>query len=194
VTSRQDNKSVCLTTSFGVTPKLLQFWQLNNFEFIKAGSRVDTSSGKHSVIMAKPLTEDCTCRLRELLEIRLLHFQQVDWESEELAADIQKRLKNGVDGSYTFTETSKHIIRQQLTDFIDCKRSFNLSAAAIYSANKLLLESNKQKIAVPKMRMTIEKSENSLKTLSGGYISKRQKTILLESLRKSCEELLVFLL
>ncbi len=192
VTARQDNQNVCLTTSFGITPKLLQFWQHNNFEFIKAGLRVDTSSGKHSVIMAKPLTEDCTFKLRGLLQIRRLHLQQVDWGNELLMADIQQVLENDVDISLPASETSKYVIRQQLTDFIAGKRSFHLSSATIYSANQLMLTSDAQSDAVKQIQKIIKKNIETLKALSDGYLSKHQKALQLKSLKNSCKELLIF--
>ena len=52
----RENEVDYLSTSFGLTRELFNFWQTQAYSLIKIGARRDTSSGEHSGIMIKAIT------------------------------------------------------------------------------------------------------------------------------------------
>lgn len=55
-----------VTSSFGFQPQLFNFWTTNNFELVKLGKRIDTSSGSASVIVIKPIKSASLSYLKPL--------------------------------------------------------------------------------------------------------------------------------
>ena len=47
----------CLSTSFGLTLALARFWRSADFELVKVGLKRDKSSGEHSGLFIKPISE-----------------------------------------------------------------------------------------------------------------------------------------
>ena len=197
--AKEESSVSSLQTSFGVTSELVNFWYKNDFQFVKAGMRVDTSSGKHSVIMTKPLTKGYNMQLRGLLELRVLQLQLIDIENEPAIEIIRDILEDelhaslDVDDSVSVKENSKAITQRQLHDFVEGKRSFNLSMPAIYSAKTLILRADITNSAQSTMQNTIEVSMETLFALSAGHMPKQEKALKLESMKKMCKQLLTFL-
>lgn len=61
-----------LSTSFGATPRLADFWKKNEFIPLHLGQKRDKASGTHSLVMAKPLSSELT----SLVQTQHLAFQQ----------------------------------------------------------------------------------------------------------------------
>jgi tRNA(Met) cytidine acetyltransferase len=209
--AREDSSINSLQTSFGVTSELVNFWYKNDFQFVKAGMRVDTSSGKHSIIMTKPLTKGYEMQLRALLELRVLQLQLIDIENEPAIEFIRDKLEAELSGSLLVDDSlpvdgslpvddslpvknsSKAIIQRQLHDFVEGKRSFNLSMPAIYSANMLLLRADITSSEQATLQNTIEISMETLFCLLAGHMPKQEKGLTLEAMRETCKQLLTFL-
>jgi len=58
VASAADSQVDYLSTSFGATASLLQFWNNNNFVAARLGFTREQASGEHALIMMKPLTDN----------------------------------------------------------------------------------------------------------------------------------------
>lgn len=75
-----------LSSAFGATTQLLNFWQKNLFDVTKLGFKRDASSSEHSAIILKPLTieaSDLTTELKIIFHQDLLyqtsrHFKNID--------------------------------------------------------------------------------------------------------------------
>ncbi|WP_367990485.1 tRNA(Met) cytidine acetyltransferase TmcA [Vibrio sp. NTOU-M3] len=50
---KHDHAAPFLSTSFGATPELIQFWHKNGYRVIRIGSQRDQASGCHSIIMVQ---------------------------------------------------------------------------------------------------------------------------------------------
>ena len=55
--SKQQNKADYIATSFGVTAELVGFWHKADFKTVQIGMKRDASSGAHSIIMLRPLSQ-----------------------------------------------------------------------------------------------------------------------------------------
>ena len=58
-----------ISVSFGAAEKLLHFWRKNNFQTVRIGYRLGTSTGLHSLFMLKPLTLSGKILTSQLKEI-----------------------------------------------------------------------------------------------------------------------------
>lgn len=61
-----------LSTSFGATASLLQFWRNSGFAAARLGFTREQASGEHALVMVKPLTD----RTRALLDIALARWHE----------------------------------------------------------------------------------------------------------------------
>lgn len=52
-----------ITTSFGATPSLVDFWHRNGFTALHLGQKRDKASGTHSLLMALPFSHELTSRV-----------------------------------------------------------------------------------------------------------------------------------
>jgi tRNA(Met) C34 N-acetyltransferase TmcA len=196
--AKNDSMVVSLQTSFGVTSELFRFWHQNGFHFIKAGMRVDTSSGKHSIIMVKPLSTAYTQQLRALIELRLIQLNVLDLKEtafielikESLESDYARPIRTI--GFLPLSDFSQAIIERQLQDFIEGKRSFNLSIPAIHTALTILLETGFTKHRESTQKNIIEASIKTLDEISNGHLSKQDKAKKLYTLKAACKQLVGF--
>lgn len=78
-----------ITTSFGATPSLVDFWHQNGFTALHLGQKRDKASGTHSLIMALPFSEDMTTRVQNQHNTFQQQFAWLLTDSfQELSADL----------------------------------------------------------------------------------------------------------
>lgn len=79
----------CITTSYGATPELIQFWRKHRFVPLHLGLKRDKASGMHSLAMCHPLSE----KTKALTETTLFTFQnQFAWNLTEGFKELESAL------------------------------------------------------------------------------------------------------
>lgn len=64
-----------VTSSFGFTRELLNFWEKNTFKLVKIGKRIDTSSGTASIMVIRAINQDLKRYILKLQnQVRVDHF------------------------------------------------------------------------------------------------------------------------
>jgi tRNA(Met) cytidine acetyltransferase len=148
-----------LTTSFGFANTLCSFWTKSGYDFIKAGNRIDTSSGQRSIVMAKGLTTSSASKLTQLLALKayylrfLLDQPELGDASSYLAA-VEAELSSALEAT-TIERKDANLeyaiekILCSLNAFTEGQRPYSMVHEAIYAfihepvvANKLKADAN----------------------------------------------------
>ncbi|WP_033422103.1 tRNA(Met) cytidine acetyltransferase TmcA [Psychromonas hadalis] len=95
-----------LCASFGATDELLKFWQNRQFSTLRIGSRKDTSSGTHSFIVNKPISE----------KAKKLHISIQKQFQQQLTTQVSRHLQQLETGLIIslLSEFKKHSISHPL--------------------------------------------------------------------------------
>lgn len=160
-----ENGCDCVTTSFGSTPALLEFWQHAGFILVKQGKKPDKASGNTSVLMVNPISNALTKQTELLTRLFNNDSQNTMSPDSDIAAIMRLRLQHFVNGS-------RHLD--------------HMGAAFVWLCGKL----TKIGITVPCLVNQI--GERDVQTLveEYKYAGKRQ---LVNSLRNSVKSLLLIL-
>ncbi|CAM3969150.1 tRNA(Met) cytidine acetyltransferase TmcA [Vibrio neonatus] len=130
--SLQGNEVAYLSTSFGVTGELFNFWRSNDFDAVRLGSKQDQASGCFSVTMVKPLYSRLAWReeaktqlvislldtasdihLNLATEVLVALLVDAPSTTEVLSERLQKLVSNYVQGGSSF-EATRAIVQQLL--------------------------------------------------------------------------------
>jgi tRNA(Met) cytidine acetyltransferase len=148
-----------LTTSFGFANTLCSFWNKSGYDFIKAGNRIDTSSGQRSIVMAKGLTTSSASKLTQLLALKTYYLRFLldqpglsDASSYLAAVDAELRSKleaTTIEKKDANLEYAIEKVLCSLTAFTESQRPYSMVHEAIYAfihepfvANKLKTAAN----------------------------------------------------
>lgn len=130
-----------LGTSFGATPQLLDFWNRAGLIPIRTGITREASSGCHSVLMIKPLSDAGMNLANEcLLAFRSQFFWLLPEELQQLEAGIVARLLkySGIKPLEAFHK----FYQRDLQSYIHGQRQYDCCIAAIKALTPELLAGN----------------------------------------------------
>lgn len=124
-----------ISTSYGFTEPLLRFWRSNSFEFVKLGSRTDTSSGTVSALMLKNLSLPNWPKLQQELNNKLnldLDFLN-DIYSQKSVLSLKKCLQHTSIIHNIETITHCNNKSRMLSHFIEGHVSLDKVASIVWS-------------------------------------------------------------
>ncbi|MDG4811483.1 GNAT family N-acetyltransferase [Hydrogenovibrio sp. 3SP14C1] len=102
----------CVTTSYGATPELIQFWRKNHFKPLHLGLKRDKASGMHSLVMCQPFSATA----KALTKSTLSTFQtQFAWNLTDSFKDLEPALAIAIlqGGNFPNTTFPKGYLQQQ---------------------------------------------------------------------------------
>ena len=140
-----------LTASFGCNGDILRFWQQNKFSLAKLSAKPEVSSGEHSGICIKPLTNEATqISVSILKEFNLEIHYQIDKNFQYMSADTLIPILLVQPNTHLNIDKDLEILRQFATGkraYSTCKRL--LREYLIANPNCLLtLTSQQQKLLI----------------------------------------------
>lgn len=155
-----------LSSAFGATPLLLNFWQNSQFNPVKLGLKRDAASGEHSAIVLKALNPNSSAlitRLKEIFQNELLFHSSRQFKHIDSFTLLSLLVHHRHDEQLSDNEVS--MIRQ----FINHQRPLDACEHTLY---KLLLQS----------------MENCTKSLQDDYVFLISRLVQNKSNELLCEE------
>jgi tRNA(Met) cytidine acetyltransferase len=181
----QKNDVDYLSTSFGLTSELSNFWQSQGFTLLKVGARRDTSSGEHSGIMFVTLSEHASNTFSSYLGVaandldyflNYLLKSSNNINSSSLVQTISQH-RPELNGSINLGFASANVHLQRISQFIENRRSLLNTAASIYFELSKLSVENSQELS----ELLIQARQKNL--------SKQSKEDLLSSLKAELKKI-----
>ena len=176
----EQKKFDSLSTSFGITPNLINFWRKNSFNLLKVGTHRDGASGTQSAFMLRPLSQQS----EHLLNVYTFKFkkdflaalskQYRNLESENIYAilkslSLNHRALNSNELSQihaysnhfrTFEESVASLVKGLLNCFAD-QSIRNISTAEARLLIMRLLQGRSENTCIQNFHLTGKKQLNS---------------------------------